>query len=109
MSTLILDRDASALAAAVVVMPPGPSAGSAVQQVTAGGPIDAALIDCSAMQESSLSMAQELIVQLVDVRGARWIQLIEPTKSWLDCVRAQIQRRGMADSLSVVPRTSSQS
>lgn len=109
MTALSLEQEAPVLATGVVTMPRLSGARSTARRLAAGGPIDAALIDCSAMQESSLSMAQELIVQLVDVRGARWIQLIEPTKSWLDCVRAQIQRRGMADSLSVVPRTSSQS
>src|SRR5699024_12478333 len=100
--------------AAVVVPPvatlPGVAAArSTARQLALGDPTDAALIDCSAMEASSLSAAQELIAQLVDVRGARWIQLIEPTQFWLDRVRAQIQRRGMAEALSVVPRASSAS
>src|SRR5690625_423956 len=90
-------------------MPRLSGARSTARQLAPGGPIDAALIDCSAMEASSLSVAQELIARLVDVRGARWIQLIEPTPFWLDRVRTQMQRRGMADSLSVVPRASSTS
>src|SRR5690625_6734949 len=77
-------------------MPRGMSAPSAVRKLAVGGLIDAALVDCSAMGESSrpsLSMAQELIAQLVDARGARWVQLIEPPRSWLVCVRAQMRWR----------------
>lgn len=90
-------------------MPRLSGARSTARRLATGGPIDAALIDCSPMQGSSLSMAQGLIVQLVDVRGARWIQLIEPTPFWTDRIRAQMQRRGMVGSLSVVPRASSAS
>lgn len=88
-------------------MPRLSGARSTARRLATGGPIDAALIDCSAMQGASLSVAQELIVQLVDVRGSRWIQLIEPTPFWTERIGAQMQRRGMAESLSVVPRASS--
>jgi len=108
-TALSFDRETSVLVTAVVTMPRLSAARSTARQLALGDPIDAALIDCSAMEASSLSVAQELIAQLVDVRGARWIQLIEPTQFWLDRVRAQIQRRGMAEALSVVPRASSAS
>ena len=81
MSAPSLDRESPVSATAVIVMPRGMSAPSAVRKLAVGGLIDAALVDCSAMGESSrpsLSMAQELIAQLVDARGARWVQLIEP-------------------------------
>lgn len=106
MSAPSLDRESPVSATAVIVMPRGMSAPSAVRKLAVGGLIDAALVDCSAMGESSrpsLSMAQELIAQLVDARGARWVQLIEPPRSWLVCVRAQMRWRGMGAALSVVP------
>lgn len=84
-------------------MPRLSGARSTARQLAPGGPIDAALIDCSAMEASSLSVAQELIARLVDARGARWVQLIEPPRSWLVCVRAQMRWRGMGAALSVVP------
>ena len=96
-------------ATAVVTMPRLSGARSTARELADGGPIDAALIDCSAMEASSLSMAQELIGQLVDIRGARWIQLIEPTPFWHDRVHEQMQRRGMTGALSVVPRSSPES
>ena len=108
MTALNTDRETPVLVTAVVTMPRLSGARSAVRQLARGGPIDAALVDCSAMEASSLSVAQELVAQLVDVRGARWIQLIEPTPFWLDRVRTQMQRRGMAEALSVVPRTRSE-
>jgi len=49
-------------------------------------------------------VTQELIDQLVDVRGARWTQLIEPSEDWFEPVREQMERRGLAEGLSVVPR-----
>ncbi|APX31845.1 hypothetical protein BH708_02940 [Brachybacterium sp. P6-10-X1] len=109
MTALSLEQEAPVLATGVVTMPRLSGARSTARRLATGGPIDAALIDCSSMQGSSLSMAQELIVQLVDVRGARWIQLIGPTPFWADRVRTLMQRRGMAGSLSVVPRASSAS
>lgn len=109
MSALSLDRETRGLVTVVITMPRLSGARSTARQLATGGPIDAALIDCSAMETSSLSVAQELVVQLVDARGARWIQLIDPTPFWLDRVRTQMQRHGMAEALSVVPRTSSES
>lgn len=103
MSTLRLETESPVLVTAVVTMPRLSAARSTTRQLSSGEPIDAALIDCSAMEASSLAMAQELIAQLVDARGARWIQMIEPTQIWLDHVRDQMQRRGMAEALSVVP------
>lgn len=107
MTALSLEEETPVLATGVVTMPCLSGARSTARRLASGGPIDAALIDCSMMEGSSRSMAQELIVQLVDVRGARWIQLIEPTPFWADHVRAQMQRRGTAGSLSVIPRASS--
>lgn len=107
MSAPSLAVEDQVLATAVVTMPRLSGARSTARELAAGGPIDAALIDCSKMAAASVSMAQELIVQLVDVRGARWIQLIEPTEFWCDRVREQMRLRGMAAALSVVPRSPS--
>lgn len=103
MSVVDLDADAPALLSALVTMPRRSHARETALQLATGGPIDAALIDCSEMESSSLSMADELIHQLVDVRGARWLQLIEPTDLWSDRVRAQMRRLGMEGVLSIVP------
>jgi len=108
-TALNTDRETPVLVTAVITMPRLSGAPSAARQLALGYPIDAALVDCSAMEASSLSVAQELVAQLVDVRGARWIQLIEPTPLWADHVRTQMQRRGMAEALSVVPPTSFES
>jgi len=102
-----LEIEDRTLVTAVVTMPHLSGARSAASELASGGPIDAALIDCSTMAASSLSVAQELIIQLVDVRGARWIQLIEPTEFWCDRVREQMRLRGMAGALSAVPRSPS--
>ena len=63
-------------------MPRLSGARATARGMASGGPIDAALIDCSGMEASTLSAAQELIAQFVDVRGARWMRLIEPTSFW---------------------------
>ncbi|GAA1490948.1 hypothetical protein [Brachybacterium sacelli] len=105
MSAIEVDSGIQVLATSVVTMPRLSGSRETARCLAAGGPIDAALIDCSAMEASSLSVAQELIHQLVDLRGARWVQLIEPTAFWSGRVRSQMEQRGMPDTLSIVPRT----
>lgn len=107
MSAANLGAESALLVTSVVTMPRLSGTRSTARQLAAGGPLDAAPIDCSQMEAASLSMAQELIHQFVDVRGARWVQLIEPTELWRERVQPETQRRGMAGALSVVPRARS--
>lgn len=106
-SVVDLDTDAPAPLSAFVTMPLVLGGHETALQVVAGGPIDPALINCSVMEASSRSMAEELIHQLVDVRGARWVQLNEPTAEWCNVIRAELQSRGTDGPLSVVPRKQS--
>lgn len=109
MSAPSLEVKDQTLVTVVVTMPCLSGARSIVHELADGGRIDAALIDCSHMEAASLSVAQEVVRLLVDVRDARWIQLIEPTEFWCDRVRQQMHLRGMAGALSVVPRSPSKS
>lgn len=104
--SLVADFAGADLSVTAVTLPRQFGSDDLARRLTAGGPVGAALIDCAAVQDAPASAVRTLILQLVTVRGARWIQLIEPPATWGECARELLAQWGLDGALSIVPRAS---